>query len=494
MEGKANGAPLQHEIISGIGWSFAQLLVSQGFGFMTKLILARLLLPEHFGIIGMAIVFTGLINTINDLGMAAALIQFKQERLRRIHYDTVFWLSILFSLGTFVLLIVAIGPFAAWFYGEPMLTLVISVIGISVCLNPLNLVHRVQLTRELNFKALGIISSIGSVVAGVGAIALALMGAGVWSIVAQSVIATLVSIPLMWRTTRWWPRFQFSKAALRDVVGFGVYDALVRMAVFFTKNIDYLLIGWLLGAELLGIYTLAFLLTDTFRQQLMGVLNKVMFPVYGRLQDDITSVKTYYLQVIKYNTLVITPIMLLLLAFADPIVPWFFGEEWRQAIFPAQAMAVASIIHAVGGTSSGVLKGIGRVDLDFKIYVFNAVFIVVPAFYIGIYFYGICGAAIAVVIQKLSSRLIYQYYIRKLAQVYEWDIIQAAKPSFFGGILFLLVVFLSNLFSNEQSWVSFLAIVFLAGISYSLAAFIFVKSELQMLAHAIFKKKKVPTS
>ena len=481
---------LKHKISSGIGWTFTQLIVDSVFGLVVKLILARLLIPEHFGIVGMAIVFTGLISTINELGMASALIQFKQENLRRIHYDTVFWLSILFSLTTFVLLVVVIGPFAAWFYDEPILTLVISVIGISVFLNPLNLVHRVQLTRDLRFKALSIIASTASIAGGVGAITLALLGAGVWSIVAQGIIATLVSIPLMWRTTRWLPRFKFSKHALKDVIGFGVYDTFLRALVFLTKNIDYLLIGWLLGAKLLGIYTLAFLLTDTFRQKIMAVLNKVMFPVYSQLQDDLYAVKNYYLQVIKYNTLIITPIMLILILFADPIILWFFGDEWQQAIFPAQVMAVAAIIHAIGGTNSAVLKGIGRIDLDFKLYILKTTFITIPAFTVGIYFYGIYGAAIAVIIHKLGARLVYQYYMKKLIKVYEWDIARAITPSFWSAVVMLLINILVCFSWEIENWITLLLSAFLLSMAYMSVAIFFVRNEVEKIIKSLFLQQR----
>jgi O-antigen/teichoic acid export membrane protein len=476
---------LQPKIISGIGWTFAQLLVERGFGFVAKLILARLLLPEYFGIIGMAVVFTGLINTINDLGMAAALIQYKQERLRRIHYDTVFWLSTLFSIGTFLLLLVAIGPFAAWFYDEPLLTLVVPAIGISVCLNPLNLVHRVQLTRELRFKALGIISSIASVVGGVGAIFLALLGAGVWSIVAQSVLATLVSIPLMWRTTRWWPRLQFSKEALQDVFSFGVYDTLVRTAVFLTKNIDYLLIGKLLGANLLGIYTLAFLLTDTFRQQLMGILNKVMFPVYGQLQDNVDSIKRYYVQVIKYNTLAVGLFMVIFLLYAAPLLNLLFGSEWEQAAFPLQAMAIASIIHAIGGTSAAVLKGIGRVDLDFKMYMVKTVLITIPVFFIGVYFYGINGAAVAVVIHKLASRFMYQYQLKRLVGVSEYDVWLAAKPTLLALVAAAPIALVVYTYFDVAQIVVMLTAVLLTALLYSAVGLFLIRDEARRMTRLL---------
>ena len=490
MEKTQDNTSLRMRVINGIAWNVFELLGSRGISFVVKLILTQLLLPEHFGIIGMAVVFTGLINTINDLGMAAALVQFKQDRLLRIHYDTVFWLTTLLSLGTFILLVVAIGPFAAWFYNEPILSLIIPAIGISVFLSPLNLVHRVRLTKDLNFKSLGIISIISSIAGGVFAIALALLGAGVWSIVAQSVIATLVSIPLMWRTTQWWPRFQFSKDAVNDVFRIGVFDMLKRTFVFLTKNIDYLLIGRLLGADLVGIYTLAFLLTDTFRQQLMGVMNKVMFPVYGKLQSKLDEVKSYYVQIIKYNALIVTLFMTIFVFYASPLIHLLFGSRWELATFPLQALAIASVIHAIGGTSDAVLRGIGRFDIDFKIYLLKTILITIPAFFVGVYYFGINGASVAVVLHKLTSRIIYQFQLKRLVGITERDIWKAFKPTMLAFLSTIPIAIIYNTYFEKSHFFLFLITVILTGFVYSTTGLFLIRKEVKHIISFISQGQK----
>lgn len=408
------------------------LLAARGMGYIVQLILARLLLPQAFGLIGMATVFTSLIGTIGDLGLAAALIQLKQERISGVHYDTAFWLSLLFNSVVFLIFATAIGPLAAAFYAQPLLNSVVPILGLTECIRSLGIVPRIRLTRGLQFRTLTLVETAASVAGGISAVALAISGAGVWSIVAQGLIAAVIQLPVLWQVTGWRPRMTFSRRALSDVFGFSVFDVLQRTVNYLTNNVDYLLVGKLLGAEPLGVYTLAFMMTDTFRQQIMAVSNRVMFPVYGRLQDDAVAIRGYYLKAIRYNSLLVTLAMLVLAGFARPLISVVLGTRWESAAFPIQAIAIASTIHAIGGTSESVLRGIGRVRLNFRLSLAKTVAVTIPAFAIFIYYLGINGAAMAVVIHKSVSRLMYQYYMRKLIGVTERDIFRAIRPMLVG--------------------------------------------------------------
>jgi teichuronic acid exporter len=473
------------KIISGAAWNSVQLLAGKGFSYLVNLILVKMLLPEHFGIIGMAIVFTGLISAIGDLGLAAALIQYKKDRLLDSHFVTAFWVSLIFNLTIFILLISIIGPFAAWFYGEPILRLVIPVISTSTFLSSLTLIHRIILTRELQFRKLSIIDLFSSIIAGTGAILLAITGAGVWSIAFQSVIMTVVSIPLLWFSNRWLPKLKFSKSALSDIIGFGIYDAVSRTFVYLTKNVDFLLIGKFLGAESVGYYAFAFTLTNLFRQQIMSVMNKIMFPVYGQLQDSLLTVKLYYLKVVRFNTLVIMPVMVILIALIEPIIKLIFGERWILATFPVQAMAIATIIHTIGGTTDSVFKGIGRIDLNVKLLLTRTTLISVPGLIIGLYFYGINGAAVAIIVSKVVTRFMYQSYMKKLIGVTEREILQSLIPAFCGVIATLPVLGSYFLFLDQDNLLILLGVIALVCVSYLLTILMFIKSDIRQLSTII---------
>ena len=142
---------LKHKIFSGVVWNSIGLIIDNGLHMIVKLILARLLLPEEFGIIGFAVVFTGMIRVLSDMGMSAALIQQKDEELKPIDYDTAFWAGIVWGLFLAAIITFVVTPIAASFFNEPLLKTIIPVLSISFLLKPLTTVHIVNITREMDF-------------------------------------------------------------------------------------------------------------------------------------------------------------------------------------------------------------------------------------------------------------------------------------------------------------------------------------------------------
>jgi teichuronic acid exporter len=427
-------------LFNGVFWNGMSLFVSKGLTFLIQLILANLLVPEHFGIIGMALVFTNLLMVLGEMGMASALIQRKENITKHIHYHTAFWSSLLLNVVLYVLTLVLVAPFAVWFYDEPVLFGVIAVLSINMLLRSFMLIPEVLLTKQLNFRTIGLITIVSSVIGGISGILFAFSGFGVWSLVLMTLITSLTGVPIYWVTVKWRPSLQFSVQALRDIFGKGAFDTLQRFFSALSQNLDYLLIGRILDAQLLGFYTLAFIITDVFRQQIMSVLNKVLFPIYGKMQEDRGRIKLYYLQVIKFNTLAVVGVMLPLMVLAEPFIHVAVGEDWSRAVFPLQALAVASIVHSIGGSTDSVLKGLGEFQLNFRLFMIKTFLVTAPALLIGTYFFGINGAAVAVIAQKLFTRLLYQFYMRKLIRVKESDILRTLFPSLIGAAVILPVL------------------------------------------------------
>jgi O-antigen/teichoic acid export membrane protein len=426
--GKPIDPQLGQAALGGTLWSVLGLFAARGTSALVQIALARLLAPEAFGVVGMAIVFTAIMGTVGDLGMAGALVQMRRDRLRGDHLDSAFWLSAAFNLGMFVLFSVVVALFAAKFYSEPALVSIVPVLALGEWMRSLAVVQRALLTRDLRFKTLTLIETAGAIVGGTVAVALALAGAGVWSVVSQSLVAAATTVPLLWVVVGWHPRFVAPRASVRELGQFGAYDVTQRLANYLTHSIDYLLVGRMLGATDLGIYTMAFVLTDTFRQQLMGIANRVLFPVYGRLQNDLEEVKAIYLTAIRYNGVLVTGPMLALVYFARPLVMVVLGEAWLPAVFPVQIMAAASVVHAFGGTTESVLRGIGRVRENFWLSFGKTLLVTVPAFVLGIALLGINGAALAGLVHKGVSRILYQRLMRKYLNVRESDILRSLRP------------------------------------------------------------------
>lgn len=415
---------LNKKITKGVGWTSVATFGKQGLRLLLKLVLAKLLLPEHYGLIGMAMVFISFITLISELGMGAALIQKPEEQMNERYYSTAFWINLIVSIAGFMIITVAVAPAAAWFYDEEMLVKLIPVLAIPVILDSLYLIPKVKLSRALNFRPQAIREIVSVLIAGTISIYLAIQGFGVWSLAFNGIIASVVSIILYYYHVDWKPQLIFDKEAFYSLFGFGGYVMVENIFSFFTSNIDYILIGKLIGSSALGVYTLAFILTDTFRKQFLNILSKVLYPAYSSIQHDIQQLKKYFLTVIRINGLVLFPIMTTFVVLAEPIILVGFGEEWRNTVFPLRMLALAVIVHVLGGTVATIMRSIGRADLIMKLNIFTTIFITVPAISLGAVFYGINGVAVGVLVNKVLSYLVSQKYVYQELQLTIWTVLK----------------------------------------------------------------------
>ncbi|HYF75367.1 MAG TPA: lipopolysaccharide biosynthesis protein [Candidatus Nitrosocosmicus sp.] len=487
-----HGKPIHRsQVLKGVGWNVFEIIARGGFKFIAKLILARIILPEHFGLVGMAVVFTGLAETINELGLGAALIQIKEDKLKEIHFSTAFVCTLVFGWVSFLAMAVIIGPIVSDFYNEPILHSVIVVLSLPIILKPLTLVHRVKLMRKLNFKPISIIESFASVVAGVAGIIMAILGFGVWSIALQGIIAALVTIPLMWRVEPWTLKRDFSKEAFSDIFNFGAFVLVKNVTNYFAGNVDYFIIGKILGGYYLGIYTLAFTLTDVFRSQLMGVMNKVMFPVYAKVQHDTQLAGRYYLKIIRYNTLLILPIMGCMAIYAGQLTAIFFGTKWIEMVLPLQMLSISVFFHVATGSLSTVLTGLGKVKVDFSFYLAKTFIITVPALLLGIHYWGINGAAIAILVSKFLSFIINIFISRYYIAVKAWEIVNAIVPASVGTIaLWIASLILNRFFGSPDNILLLVVYGFVLMLVYMMIILPFTGKEILELYNWLIKKAK----
>ena len=410
-----------------------------------KLILARLLVPEVFGIIGFATVFIGMIQVFSDLGMTAALIQRKDKHLTPIDYDTAYWAGLAWSIFLIAVLSFVIGPLAADFYNESLLITIMPVLSISLLLRNLRAVHIVNITREMDFKKLVLPKNISRILASVGAIILAFLGFGVWSIVFQSVASDVFIAIIYSYVSPWKPQRRFSKKSFKNIFGFGVYTTGTNIFNYLTGNIDYLLIGKLLGAHSLGVYTLGYTLTYVVRGQIMKVINSVFFPVYSKIQDDLETTKRYYFKVIKYNCIVIYPLMIGIMLLAKPLVIFGLGEKWVESIIPMQFMAAAGLVHLLTSSNTVLLRGLGKPKLELIFSIIKTLGVNVPFIVLGVIYNGIIGAAMGLFLAKIVIFFINNLTLRKVVGIKFSEILKNAGSLFLLTLLTsITVLFVSN--------------------------------------------------
>lgn len=370
---------------------------------MISVILARLLGPDDFGLIGMILVFTMFAQIFSDMGLAAALIQ--KPDIEQRHLNSVFWMNVLVG----VLLagaLMAGAPLVASFYEEPALRLLTVIISLNFLSGSLVVVQKALLQKKMEFKKLAFVEVFSLLVAGGVSISMALKGFGVWSLVAKAMVTMNVSVLLMWGLSEWRPSFSVDKRAVKDLIGYGSNLLGFQVFNYWARNLDNILIGRFIGASALGIYSRAYSLMLLPISQVNTVITKVMFPALCLIQDDVDRTKRVYLSAVRAIALFTFPLMIGLLVVAKPFILLLYGEKWRGVIPLIQLLCLTGMPQSVATTVGWIYTAQGRTDIMFKWGVFASA-LVSMAFVIGLQ-WGVVGVAASYV--TVTYILIYPSY------------------------------------------------------------------------------------
>jgi O-antigen/teichoic acid export membrane protein len=428
----------QRVITRGVSWTAFGLVASKGITVLSKVVLAALLVPEHFGMVAMVLVFMHLVNKASDLGLPHALVQRRRDGSSRLLYDSAFWCLLVVGSALVAAMWLLGVPFLVWFYDAPELSGIATLMSLGILLHNITVVPEAILTRLGNFKAIILSEFAGALVGASAAIALAYFGAGPWSMVAQVLIATACTAAGLLLATRWLPRLRFAASPLVEVKRYSSYILGSRALVYMQQNLDYLLLGKIMGAYSLGIYSLAFLLTETLRAHIQQIVSRVVFPVIARMHHEAQDVGGIYCGTIRYMTLIMFPMAMLMALYADEIIPLLFKDEWLPSVGPIRILALASMVVASAGTAGEVLKAIGKPNLDFSINLKVTVLVTFPALWLGIVMLGVEGAAWAIVLSCSVARIMFHLALRREIQVRLLDILGACGPALAGCLLMLL--------------------------------------------------------
>ena len=394
----------------GVMWTGVTQITVVGTRIVVIAVLARLLSPEDFGVIAAVSIFTGFILLVNDLGLSAALIQ--REDLDDNHLSTTFWAGIAAGIGFWTLAIIA-SPLVANFFNDDLVRKVLMFASTAFLIGPLGAVQRALFTRNLDFKKLAISEIVGMLVYGTVSITLAVANFGVWSLVWGVLAMTATTSAIVWVFSEWHPKFKFSPHSFRQLFRFGKFVAMTRIVGFTRANIDYLLVGRLLGQFDLGIYSIAYGLITLPAARLSSVVSRVSFPAFSRIQHNDERLRRGYLRATSYTSVVTFPMLAGLSVVTPELVAVVFGDGWSQAIWPIRALCIVGIVTSVGTLVGTVFKSKDRPDLELKS---NIVYLVTltAALLVGIQ-YGIVGVAVTValvasvefpIIQWIAGRLI----------------------------------------------------------------------------------------
>ncbi|MEO1521938.1 MAG: MOP flippase family protein [Cyanobacteria bacterium J06633_2] len=405
---------LKQKAAKGIVWSFIQRWGSQLISFSVFLLLARLLSPEDFGLIAMSGVFIAFMKVFLDQGFAAAIVQRKE--IQREHLDTAFWVSI----GTSLLLTALAWISAGWvaeFYHEPQLAQVIQFLSINFVFKALNSVQNAILTRNLAFKTLAVRSLIGIAAGGSVGVAMALSGFGVWSLVGYQLANSIIEVPILWAVTDWRPTFRCSGKHFKEMFNFGIHVIGMNGLVFLNNYSDNLLIGYYLGSEALGYYTVAYRVLTVLTTLLAKTTNQVAFPTFSKLQNEPERLERAFYKATHLTSLLSFPAFLGIAALAPELVPTMFGEQWAPTIPVMQVLTLIGILRTVFQFNGPIMMAMGRPDWRFKINIMNTVLNVACFFTVVRLGGGILAVSIAFVVRSYLFTPVGLWLIAKLIKM-----------------------------------------------------------------------------
>ena len=407
----------REKTVRGIGWSLVSQLMVQFLNLVTLVVLAHLLSPRDFGLLAMITVITNFANIFAEMGLSSALIQ-KQD-VQQIHLSSVFWLNSV--MGLFLALIfLCCSPHISRFYAEPRLTQLTMLISANFVIGSISIVQRTILVKSLDFRRLTLVDVLG-VCAGAGvAILMAVSGAGVWSLAWQSVTASFVSTVILWLLSSWRPCFLFEWSAIRDLLGFGSNLLGTQLLNYWSRNLDYILIGRFIGARPLGVYKNAYQIMLFPLANVSQVIARVMFPALSTIQEDKERVRKIFLKVTRAIALVTFPMMLGLFVTVEPFVVTLFGRNWAGMIPILRIFSLVGMMQSIGTLNGNLYLSQGRADVQFRVSLLVRT-IAVLGIVIGLR-WGIFGVALGYAIASFINSYPSFSYAGRLVNLTYWQL------------------------------------------------------------------------
>jgi O-antigen/teichoic acid export membrane protein len=367
-------------------------LTAQGVNFVVRIgsliLLARLLDPKDFGLVGMVTAFTGVLSLFRDFGLSSAAVQ--RGNVTHAQASTLFWINL--AIGALLALTtVAASPVIAAFYAEPRLVAVSVALASGFVLNAAGVQHSVMLQRELRFTALSVINTVSLVTGAALAIAGALVGYGYWALVIMAIATPLVNTIGCWATTAWVPGPPQRRVGMRSLARFGGTVTLNSLVYYGASNFDKVLIGRFWGAEALGLYGRAYQLISIPTDNLNVAAGEVAFSALSRLQNDPERLRSYFLKGYSLLLTLTLPATIACGVFADDVVVVLLGANWKAAAPIFRLLAPAMVVFAIVNPLGWVLAAMASVGRGLKMALVLAPFMV--AAYIAGLAYGPTGVA-----------------------------------------------------------------------------------------------------
>ncbi len=431
---------LKDKTAKGIGWSFADTLSSTGILAIVNIVLARILSPSEFGIVGMTAFFITLSTSLTDGGFSGALI--RKKNVDQNDFNTVFYTQLLISILLYLILFFT-APYIAVFFKTPILSSVIRILSLSIIISAFTAVQKVILFRKIDFKTQTIVSLVSSLTCGTVGIVMALKGYGVWSLVVLQLSRMFVSSLMFWILSSWKPSFSFSVRSFKEMFSFGGKLLATSLISNFWNEATSVIIGRFYNTTQLGYYSRA----DKFRNMVTSavgmVMQRVSYPVLSTIQDERERQRRAFAKLMKTTVLITFTSVLGLAAISKSLIWVLIGEKWMPAVPYLQILSISGLFIPTLYIFSSLFSATGRSDYNLKTEIYKILLLVGPillgCFYsIDLMLWGMVGA-------YLLSYLIQAYYVSKLMNYTLWQQVRDLCPFLLIAIIMAVPVWCINL-------------------------------------------------
>ncbi|MBD5312394.1 MAG: lipopolysaccharide biosynthesis protein [Bacteroides sp.] len=474
---------LKHRTVKGTIWSSIERFSVQGILFIVTIIMARLLTPADYGLVGMLAIFIAVSQSLIDSGFSQALIR-KQDR-SEIDNSTVFYFNIVVGIILYIILYLC-APLIAKFYSEPKLVPITRLIGLNIIFNSLAVVQRALLTIRLDFKTQAKASLIGAIVSGIIGIIMAYTGFGVWAIVTQQIFNLALVTLFLWLLSHWKPILIYSWDSFRELFSFGSKLLGAGLLDTLYRNLYLIVIGKIFRASDLGYYTRAHQFSDFASSNVTSILQRVSYPVLCTIQNDDERLANVYRRMLRTSTFIIFPMMMLLAAVSRPLVLAFLTEKWLFASTLLIPLCFGAMWYPVHAINLNLLQVKGRSDLFLRLEIIKKcigimiICVTIP--------FGLLVMCWGTVVNSVVSLIINTYYTGKIINLGFLTQMRDILPILFLSLTVGAMVFLILNFVHMYSWLSLLVGIVIGIILYSVFAKILHFKEFSELIAIIHHK------
>ena len=476
---------LKQKAAKGVLWSTVERFSVQGVQFLIMIVMARLLTPHDYGLIGMLAIFIAVAQSLIDSGFSQTLIR-KQDRTEADN-NTVFYFNIVVSTLLYLILYVS-APFVADFYNTPQLCPVMRVVCLGIIFNSLAVVQRALLTIKIDFKTQAKAALTAAVTSGIVGIVMAWHGFGVWSLVTQQLLNLGINTGLLWLLSKWRPRLMYSWQSFHELFAFGSKLLASGLLDTIYRNIYPIVIGKLFSASSLGHYARAQQFSEFPSQNINGIIQRVTYPILCEIQNDDARLADIYRRFLKLSAFVVFPLMVGLSSVSKPFVSIMLGQQWGFCGQLLQIICFSMMWYPIHAINLNLLQVKGRSDLFLRLEIIKKILgvsvlcITAP--------FGLVVMCYGQIFNSLVALTINTYYTGKLINVGFFKQMQDLLPTIALCLaMFALILAVNNFIPGD---IVKLCTGIAVGIAfYTLSSRMFKFSELDELTSLFIKGKKV---